>query len=325
MGISDLGVDVSGLLSQVINIVSPTTSEAPVGSKPSATRDMLNMPTATENQLRDALRSMYGRTTNTVNTPPKSSPPISEVPASTGYQNPIKGKYYCTGVFGHGDARHKGVHNGADLRAPGGTPVYPITEGTVTHVGGGGKGGISVTIQHADKITSRYAHLGTVSVHPGDSVNKNTVIATVGDSGNAAGTAPHIHFEIKENGTFVNPNKYIYVPPYSDLQPEEKGNLWLSDEAKNTARSFDVNKHLANTRVALTNMIDKLEKIANVYYSFTIDGAYDDTLKSAEQLALSNMYIGAIANNSIVIDWKDKPDHPSGIWLILDNANHGLL
>jgi len=225
-------VNVDSLLNQILNIVSPAT---------------------TEEQMRDALQSMRGGTKN--------------VPAaSTGFQNPIKGTYYCTGAFGQGDARHKGIHNGADLRASGGTPVYPITDGTVISVTGGGKGGNVVVIQHSNKLTSRYAHLGIVNVHPGDNVNKNTIIATVGDSGNAAGTAPHIHLEIKENGQFVNPNKYIYVPPYSDLQPEEKGRLWLSEEAKKEARSFKMNEHLANkNRSALASRINKLEKIANLY------------------------------------------------------------
>jgi murein DD-endopeptidase MepM/ murein hydrolase activator NlpD len=245
------GINIQELVDQVVNIISPSSS----------------LPNATEDQWKQLFNKIHTTKTNEA---PLSMGKPNEAPLSTGYQNPIKTTYYCSGVFGSGDARHKGIHNGVDLRVAGGTSVYPITEGVVINVTNDSKGGNSISIQHANKITSRYAHMGTISVYPGEQVGKNTVIGSIGNSGNAANTAPHIHLEIKENGQFVNPNKYVYVPPYSNLQEEEKNNLWLSQDHKNAARSFNVNKHLAG-RTALASKINKLEKIANIYYQFTND------------------------------------------------------
>lgn len=189
---------------------------------------------------------------------------ITKTPIDTQYQNPLKVTYYNSGDFGKGDARHKGVHNGVDLRAPGGTPTYSITNGVVDSVSSQPKGGNVISISHGNNLKTVYRHMGTVNVKPGQEVDKSTVIGTVGDSGNAIGTAPHIHFEVKENGTYVDPKKYIYVPPYSNLQPGEVS--WVSQEHKQNARNFKVNEHLS--RVA--SKADKIEKIANLYYLISL-------------------------------------------------------
>ena len=199
--------------------------------------------------------------------PAQSSPPTQSSKSS--FQPPIKGSYQCSGDFSPNaptDYRHK-KHDGVDLRAPGGTSVYPITDGIVTHVGSGGKGGNVISIDHNGKIKTYYAHMGTVKVQKGDKVNINTVIGTVGDSGNAKGTAPHIHFQVWQDGQLVNPNKFFPVPKYTNLQAGEK--TWLSEEAKQEASSFNMSQHLKQRQQAFAQQINKLEKIAEIYCHLT--------------------------------------------------------
>ena len=253
-------LDVNEILKQVIQLVSKDTPAKP--AEASSPDDLLQ-------QFLQSIRD-DGKppTPSPSSSNVKQTPTTTVMPESTGFQAPLKGTYYNSGAFGAGDARHNGVHNGVDLRISGGTPVYPMTEGIVVSVNSGGKGGNSVRIQHPDKIKTYYAHLGTVAVHVGDSVRKDTVIGTVGDSGNAKGTAPHVHFEVSQNGQLMNPNKFIPVPPYSNLQPGEK--TWLSEEDKRTADSFNMSQHLATpSKTATSSKIETLEKIAAIYYKIT--------------------------------------------------------
>lgn len=202
-----------------------------------------------------------------VKQPTQPAAPVREttkLPSNRTYQNPIKGTYYCSGLFGHGDARHKGIHNGVDLRAPGGTSVYSIANGVVHSVSSEPKGGNVIAINHGNNLKSIYRHMGMIYVRPGQEVDKEIVIGTVGDTGNAKNTPPHVHFEIKENGQYVDPKKYIYVPPYTGLQPGERS--WLSTEHKQNARNFKVNEHLSRQ----ASYIDEIEKIANLYYYFNL-------------------------------------------------------
>jgi murein DD-endopeptidase MepM/ murein hydrolase activator NlpD len=189
-------------------------------------------------------------------------------------QIPIKGSVKCSGVFGSGDARHNGIHNGVDLRAPGGTSIYPMLPGIVSNVSYSSKGGNNVSIMHDNGIATYYAHMGSVTVNKGDKVYNNTVIGTVGDSGNAKGTMPHLHFEVSHNKTKENPAKYFKVPPYT--KPDKNEKYWLSDEYKNTARSFNMNQHIKTHKTAFTLNVNKLIKIAFKFskYSGWCNGSY---------------------------------------------------
>lgn len=192
-----------------------------------------------------------------------SNNPESSEFNKTSPQAPIKGTYACSGVFGSGDARHKGIHNGVDLRAPGGTSVYPLLPGIVSSTGYSSKGGNNIVIKHNNGITTYYAHLGTIVANKGDKVNYDTIIGTIGDSGNAKGTMPHLHFEVSKNGTKQNPNTYFKVPAYTAPTKEEK--YWLSDEHKMNAKSFNINNHLQNRRLAFSNEATKLLKFAYLF------------------------------------------------------------
>lgn len=95
------------------------------------------------------------------------------------------------------------LHEGIDIFAERGTPVVASTDGTVTRAAhGAGAGGNVVYLEMDDGTYFYYAHLDVVSpvIHAGMEVEAGTVLGTVGDTGNAVGTPPHLHFEIHPGG-----------------------------------------------------------------------------------------------------------------------------
>jgi len=163
--------------------------------------------------------------------------------AFDGWQAPIKGEFYNSGAFGIGDARHGGKHNGVDLRASGGTNAYPIGVGIVENVASWEKGGNVITILHPKGVRTYYAHMGTIAVKPGQFVDRDTVIGSLGASGNAKNTFPHIHLETKVNGSLVDPGNFFNVPPYTKVD-KDRERAWLSDDHKRQALNFDVKQYL---------------------------------------------------------------------------------
>jgi len=159
-----------------------------------------------------------------------------------GFQAPLRGPLKNSGGF---DPTGKGsvgrVHQGIDLRAPGGTSVYPIAPGTVTRVYNDPKGGNAVVIKHNNGFSSYYAHLGTILCYPGDMVTYDTVIGTCGASGNAKGF-PHVHFQVWRNGNLIDPASVINVPAYVPFNPKTE-HLWLPG-AKMTADNWNLQQHL---------------------------------------------------------------------------------
>ena len=134
------------------------------------------------------------------------------------YQSPLKVNWVNLGEFSTGvatDKRHPGGHDGIDMQAPAGTPIYPLAAGTVKKTGNTPKAGNSITIEHDEGVKSFYAHCNSISVKAGDKVNLNTVIGTVGNTGNAQGTSPHLHFQVWVNNQLTNPAKFIQVKPYA--------------------------------------------------------------------------------------------------------------
>lgn len=188
-------------------------------------------------------------------------------PVSSGYQAPIKGTFYNSGDFSltYTSASHPHGHQGTDLRAAAGTPIYPIAPGIITNVGTDVAGGNIINIDHANNVRSYYAHCSTVNVHKGDKVDNNTVIGTIGNSGNASSTFPHLHLQVWQNGQIQNPNKYFSIPKYSNLD-KTKEKFWLSEEAKNNAKSFNMKEHL-NSKVAFSKRVKILVKLCYDYNS----------------------------------------------------------
>ena len=111
---------------------------------------------------------------------------------------------YRSSPGGIGSTNHKGL----DIAAPNGTLIYAAADGTVEFSGYKGSLGKLVIINHGNGVKTYYAHCSSLKVSAGQKVSAGTNIATVGKTGTATGY--HLHFEIRVNGTSVNPQKYIY-------------------------------------------------------------------------------------------------------------------
>lgn len=99
------------------------------------------------------------------------------------------------------------VHEGQDIFADRGTLVRSATDGLVRKVGKSSRGGNHVFITGAGGRRYYYAHLEAVSplISEGVKVGKNTIIGSVGNSGNATGTPPHLHFGVYTGIGTINP------------------------------------------------------------------------------------------------------------------------
>lgn len=104
------------------------------------------------------------------------------------------------------------MHNGTDFGAATGTPLYAAADGVVLKAGPNGGFGNFVLIGHNAEIggryvTTGYAHQSRVAVRVGQRVTRGQLIGYVGNTG--LSTTAHLHFEVRLNGTPVNPMLYI--------------------------------------------------------------------------------------------------------------------
>jgi len=107
---------------------------------------------------------------------------------------------------------HPNGHIGNDIFGAIGTPLVAVVDGVVERAGyGGSVGGNRVTIRRGSWYFY-YAHMSSVSVRQGQTVKAGTVIGTLGKSGSASGTSPHVHFSIYANDNYnagINPFPYL--------------------------------------------------------------------------------------------------------------------
>ena len=136
--------------------------------------------------------------------------PSTQIPSSSGWVKPLK-SYTITSAFGMRVHPISGVykmHEGVDMSAPQGTPIYAAKSGKVTTTSfQAGGAGYYVSINHGNGFSSVYMHMTHYIVKPGDYVNAGQVIGYVGSTGGSTG--PHLHFGIAYNGSYVNPMNYI--------------------------------------------------------------------------------------------------------------------
>ena len=102
-----------------------------------------------------------------------------------------------------GAPRGRSLHQGLDLTAPRGTPVWVTADGVVTFAGRSGSYGRLVVVDHPGGWQTRYAHLHRIRVDEDDRVRRGDRVGTVGASGNASGD--HLHYEVRRNGVPVDP------------------------------------------------------------------------------------------------------------------------
>ena len=136
--------------------------------------------------------------------------PSVQAPSSSGWIKPLK-SYTLTSPFGmrlHPIKKKWLMHEGVDMSAAKGTPIYAAKAGKVTTTSyQAGGAGYYVSINHGDGFASIYMHMTHYIVRPGQYVSTGQVIGYVGSTGGSTG--PHLHFGISYNGTYVNPLNYI--------------------------------------------------------------------------------------------------------------------
>ena len=98
-------------------------------------------------------------------------------------------------------------HQGIDLAAPAGTPIYATRTGRVTIATYSNSAGYYVSINHGDGYSSIYMHMTSYVVSSGQAVSAGQLIGYVGSTG--ISTGPHLHFGIAYNGRYVNPAGFI--------------------------------------------------------------------------------------------------------------------
>ena len=121
---------------------------------------------------------------------------------------PVSGK--VTSPFGFRDHPVSGAysfHTALDIGVDKGTDVLAYADGTVRYVGENSIFGLYVKVDHANGVSTFYAHCSKLLVSKGDEVKCGQVIAKSGDTGNATG--PHLHFSIEKDGVRLNPAYYL--------------------------------------------------------------------------------------------------------------------
>ena len=123
-------------------------------------------------------------------------------------------------------------HNGLDIIAVQGEPVYATASGYVSDVIQSRKGqGNVVEITHQGGYVTRYAHLSDIQVRKGVQIRKGACVGYVGISGNSF--APHLHYEIIKDGEYLDPVNYLFA----SVSPDEYLNMMYM--SVNTGQSMD--------------------------------------------------------------------------------------
>jgi murein DD-endopeptidase MepM/ murein hydrolase activator NlpD len=140
----------------------------------------------------------------------RSSAPSTPAPAASsgsgvsaaGFVWPVSGAV----VSGFG-MRWGRMHEGIDITCASGTPVVAAAAGTVIHAGWLGGYGNLVVVDHGNGLSTAYAHNSSFAVGVGQTVAQGEVISYSGSTGNSSG--PHVHFEVRVNGSAVDPLGYL--------------------------------------------------------------------------------------------------------------------
>lgn len=147
---------------------------------------------------------------------------LASVPA---IQPLLRGQSRFVSGFGwRGDPVYGSLHHhdGIDLSAPRGTPIYATGKGIVVYASNNHDGyGNQVVVDHGYGFKTRYAHMYIIKSRVGQKVNRGDILGLVGSTGKSLG--PHIHYEVLKGDVAVDPINYFF----HDLSPEDYDKMIL--------------------------------------------------------------------------------------------------
>ncbi len=125
---------------------------------------------------------------------------------------PVEGGWYSSNYGWRIDpfTGQRAFHEGIDVMAETGTPIYAAAGGVVIFSGTHPQYGKMIEIDHGNGLITRYAHASKRLVKVGDLVVRGVQIGKVGKTGRATGS--HLHFEVRRRGASVNPKRFLRLP-----------------------------------------------------------------------------------------------------------------
>jgi murein DD-endopeptidase MepM/ murein hydrolase activator NlpD len=141
---------------------------------------------------------------------PSAAPAAASAPSASGFIMPLDGNPPITSPFGYRVHPIYGttlLHTGVDFGADTGTPIHAAASGVVVSAGWIDGYGNATIIDHGSGLATLYGHQSALLVSSGQHVTQGQTIGRVGCTGSCTG--PHLHFEVRVNGTPVDPMPYL--------------------------------------------------------------------------------------------------------------------
>jgi murein DD-endopeptidase MepM/ murein hydrolase activator NlpD len=160
---------------------------------------------AEEERRAEAARQAAAQFVSQTGAPPATLPEVGTMVCPVGQPNGF--------IDSWGFPRSGGrTHEGVDMFAPYGTPLFAVADGSIYRVYNNTLGGLSINLIDTKGNMYFYTHLSEASAVTGQQVRAGDTIGAVGQSGNAAGTPPHLHWQFHPgNGEPVNPYPLAYA------------------------------------------------------------------------------------------------------------------
>ena len=145
----------------------------------------------------------YSKSNGSIGSSRNVNSPGNRVALGISLIQPVSGRISCR--YGNQGSYY---HTGLDIAAPNGTPIKAAADGTVTYAAYHYSYGNLLIVTHANGVQTYYAHCSRLYCSVGSYVSQGQTIAAVGSTGNSTG--PHLHLEVRLNGTAQNPQNYVY-------------------------------------------------------------------------------------------------------------------